>query len=61
LVFSHAHAGGKRATLAGLRKFVRQTLQSPALGKEVTKNPHERIPSARRIGLSGDRTEYRVE
>jgi hypothetical protein len=53
--------GGKRATLAGLRKLVRQTLQSPALGKEATTNPHERIRSARRIGLSGHRTEYRVE
>jgi hypothetical protein len=33
----------------------------PALAKEATKNPHERIRSARRIGLSGHRTEYRVE
>jgi hypothetical protein len=44
----------------GSATLVRQTLQFPALGKEATKNPHERIRS-RRIGLSGHRTGYRVE
>jgi hypothetical protein len=61
LVFSHPDPGRKRATLAALREFVRQTLQSPALRQEATKNPDERIRSARRISFSGHGTEYRVE
>jgi len=61
LVFSHADPRGERATLAALREFVRQTLQSPALREEATKNADERIRSVRRISFSGDGTEYRVE
>ena len=61
LIFFHADPRGKRATLAALREFVRQTLQSPALREEATKNPDERIRSARRISFSGHCTEYRVE
>jgi hypothetical protein len=57
LVFSHPDPGGKRATLAALREFARQTLQSAALSEEATKNPDERIRSARRISFS----EYRIE
>ena len=46
-VFAHADPGGKRTTLAGLREFVRQTLQSPALREEATKHANKRIRSAR--------------
>jgi hypothetical protein len=61
LVFSQAYPGRKRATLAALGEFVRQTLQSSALREEATKDPDERIRSPRRISFSGYGTEYRVE
>jgi hypothetical protein len=61
LVFSDSDPRRKCATLACLREFVCQTLQSPALREEATKNPDERICSVRMIPFSSYGTMYRVE
>jgi hypothetical protein len=61
LVFAHADPRLECVSLAALREFVGQTLQTAALREEATEHPYELSGSARTISFSSNCTEYRIE